>query len=800
MSDDYAARLGSMQDELDQAKTRFADASDRLNAAGQENSQLRNDLDDYAKLKDQMVLSYKQDMQEYQDKIDDLQKSLADFNTQAESLRGDIDALNADKDDMYNAYEQNIDSYRVEIRSLEEDLRSAQEKLADADNRANVNGQEADALREETASFKTRLGDLEDRLNAALQALEAARAQADQSDAEAQSLKQDVNDFNTVKDQMISSYKQDSDAWKNRIYKLQIALKDASQELVDTRKRADASAKEADNLKQNLGNLLNNRDQMIAAHQNEIDTFKNQINVLKKALDEAEHNTAAANADADASAKDAADLRNQIDIWQKRLYELQAELDASKTDLAKARSQADDAGTQAQDLQNSINDLNTERDQMIISWNKDVKDYDTEIAQLRAEMSSLNDKLTDAAARANQAEADNAGLRQNAADFAAIRDQMTDAYNQDKAAYQNQIDGLRSQLNASEKNADGLKADVDVYNDFKDEMIRSYREDTDGYQNQIANLKHALSSSRADLADALERADAANAEADGLRQNAADFEAFKNQMLTSYKQDCDDYDSQIAYLQNQLNSLQAALDASDKAALDARTRAENAEDDNALLQDNIDTINTEKERIEVIYRDETGSLRDQIAQLQDELNTVRQAMQDAQGRASASEQALSNANARADSMENTAGLYSSSFTEIDNSYISTIGDYQNTLDGIQAELDRAYKALYNARNAAHTTEVHVTEIRQNPDGTITESTSSSVYDDVDPIDVDIQLAEEKIARQQQKILDHQDSIEGSSSDLMKALYQAEINHNKNVIEHQTQILTDLKNEKMWRNQ
>ncbi len=795
-----------MQSVRDKANAYYAYGNEKINdyqnaldSCQKQIGALQGELDESAQAKDQMTIMYQQDLQEYQAKIRDLQKALADFTAQADSLKSNVDSLKADKEETYRAYQQNIDSYCSEIGSLEEDLRASQQKLAEAATCAQANGQEADALRQQTASFQSRLGDLEDRLNAALKAFEAARAQANEADAQNQSLKQDLNDLNVMKEQMIHSYSQDKDDWKIRMDKMQEALMQASQKLADTTKRADASEAQAGSLKQNLENQLNSREKMLASHCKEINLFKNQICALKKALSDSNHNASTAQAEAQASRQDQEDLRNQIDTLQQKIRALQQELDSSLADLDAARGQADEAKTQTQGMQNSLNGLNIQKDQILAAWKKDTQDYQAQIAQLKAEMEKLNGSLKNADARAAKTEADNASLRQNAADFAALRDQMTDTCNQKLASSQLQIESLKNQLDASQKNVDGLQADLDAYNGFKDEMIRSYQEDMDGYQNQIANLKKALSSSQEELADARDHANAAQSEANDLKQKAGQLEASKKQMLAASKQNRDHYALQIDALQNRLKSLQAALEDSDHAVSGAQARAEKAQGENKILENSIDTLKTEKERIAADCKNEIESLHGQIAQLQRELDELRIAMQKAQDRADASEKALTTANARADCLENKAELYSSSLTDINNAYTGTIGDYQDTLNGIQAELDKAYQAVHDTQQTFSNPEVQEPESCQAADEMGTQSFAASGYDIPDPIDIDIQLAQDKIARQQQKILDHRDSIHETSSDFMKAVYQAEINHNKNVINRQTQKLADLQDEKMKRN-
>lgn len=322
ISQEYAAHIRHLQDELNQTKVGFAKMSDRFEAAGKENSQLRSDLEDSAQAKDQMSLTYQQDLQKYQDRIDDLQKSLAGFSAQADRLKDNVDSLNADKAEMYKAYRQNIDSYCSEIRSLQEDLRSSQDQLAEAADRAQANDQQTRALQEQTSAFKTRLCDLEDRLNAALKALEAAQAQVQASDDETQSLKQKITNLNAGKEQMIHAYSQDKEAWKNRLDQLQKALTQATMQLAGARKHADVSQAQAEDLKENLASLLNSRKKMLDAHQKEINLFKNQICVLKKAAADSKENANTANASAQASRQDNERLKNQMDQWQKQIAQL----------------------------------------------------------------------------------------------------------------------------------------------------------------------------------------------------------------------------------------------------------------------------------------------------------------------------------------------------------------------------------------------------------------------------------------------------------------------------------------------
>lgn len=769
-ADACSAEISTLTEKVDTMRTALAQMSSRLDEALQENEKLKKDLTGRKDESDRLAAEYDRTVKSYQEKINALLKKMDAFRSREDALNKDLSSLHDESEKRRTDYQDKAAHYEEEIEALRSRMESDYKKLVEACSRIRKDGQTNDGLRKQLDRGQALMKDLEARLNAALSSLASTEKQARTSQAKADSLQKDVQAFQG----QISSDQKTIQTCQQQIDGLRQALADAMNRKAEAQNQAAASEKDIQEL------------------QTENKKWKSQIDDLQKQLDQAAAGLVQAQKEAGTSEKRADGLQDALQTlssekeglaenYQKGMESARSKIDSCLTQidtlkkaLLNSEKEKEEARSQMQDVQQGYDSLSEQME----SWKDQMNQLQDQLDQTRRKLADAKKETEAASGRADQEAGE---LRQLKADH----QQQTAESAARQNDLQNEIDTLQKQMEA-------LRKALEEAQEAK-EQIRSHADDQEAQaallKKTASDLESQLEAAGIELGKSKKRVAEESVRADQLQSEMTALKDSNDQLNAAAQKQKEASDQHIVELEDEVNTLKKELSSEKKAAQDAFENAKKASLQNAQLKKNIDGLTSEKERIASLYSEDTATLKEVIAKLEDRLSALNTALADAQDHAR-------DADARADNLQKCYHDCVITIRELENLSDRSSEDSRKSLDAIQKELDEAYQELSAFSKARRSVPKQICEISADRNETASAKKAFVYEPDHGACDDEIQMSRDEISRQQEKIDEHEAQMEATDSSIMKAIRQAQINHNSRIIKRENSRISDLEKERM----
>lgn len=484
------------------------------------------------------------------------------------------------------AFQQRVKSLTTELESERAKSAQAQKEKSILESRCAQLAKESAAAQSLAESIAKERDDVRDEALAAIE----------ESDAEAAALKKQVQTALAEADQakaQAAKFNQEREAAANRVLAFEAAANQArahaeqmARESAEFRKSADHAANEVQALKKQLFEATQQRDQL----QTELKGIGPERDQLRAAASQAQKDSAAAIAAAQAAEATFKKLQDQVATLEKQLrtQEQQAEeqfkralaeketaLQARNAELEAARKGAAESQSRAQASTRELEALRAERHKLEQSLSAAQADTDAARqakADLERKIGELSAKETEARqlqsvqeqARAKLASMEDhlAALQQEKVRLAAALDKVKqDAAGQLTAALQQkdaEFRALENRLATQSSEIDSLRRQLET----RARQIEAEEEKSRALEVQLARLKAQSKDEEADWQQALETVEQYRTQAEATARRIADLESeltVKQRELAARVQEAAVFKDQLATLQGTLSMMKSEV-------------------------------------------------------------------------------------------------------------------------------------------------------------------------------------------------------------------------------------------------